>query len=890
MHLKALLRSLIVIFWGLSFSLNAQNDAQTDSSKTANPYGRKYPPRIYDTRMLKGKPPVIDGRLNDACWADGGWHGQFRQQIPTEGAGPSAETEFKILYDEKNIYFAFRAYDDPGKMHRYFGRRDDMIGDVVGVCFDSYADKRTGFEFDLTAGGGKTDLILMNGGNDCTFDSNWDAVWYGKTGLEDSAWTAEFQIPLSQLRYGPQDEQVWGMHAWRWIDRLQEEDQWNLVPRINTGRMYNIGELHGIRGLKRFRHIELLPHALGRVTADPRETGNPYATGSASLASAGLDAKIGLTSDFTLDATINPDFGQVEADPSVMNLTAFETFYEEKRPFFLEGKNILEFNLGGDMLFYSRRIGHAPTFSPGLREGEYIRSPENTGILSALKVTGKSRSGLSLGVVQSVTAREEARISFQGMERNQAVEPLSNYFVGRVQKDWDKGNTSLGGAVTSTRRRIADPVLDFMARDAVTGGFDFVHYFNNRSYALDARAQFSRVSGKPEAMLALQRNPVHNYQRPGADHLGVDSSASSLSGHGGKLSFGRVGHSRWRYSDVVTWFSPGLDLNDIGYLQQADQVQNVVSVGYTETEPAGAFREYGVNFNQYLYWDFGGLRTYATTHTDLFGQFTNRWGFSAAANVVHESVETRLLRGGPAVKTSPLLCASVYAHTDQSRKVAFETTVHRHWFADGGSDLLEWYPEIDFRISNAVSLSGEFQWTRNVNDLQYVSTKETAGGPRYLLARIRQKTIGATFRLNVHLTPDLSIQYYGSPFISTGKYSDFRKVTDPRAGAYENRFHRFEPEEIAFRTETNDFEVREPDARVQAYSFGNPDFSFRQFRSNLVVRWEYKPGSALYVVWAQQRTGFENAWENSVRSNADALWNAPAHNVFLAKMSYWFSI
>jgi hypothetical protein len=880
----------MMIILGMVSILNAGDNIRSDSSKTANPYGRKYPPRIYNTQMLKGKPPVIDGRLNDACWTEGEWHGGFTQQIPTEGAKSSAETELKILYDDKNVYFAFRAYDDPQKIHRYFGRRDDMTGDVVGVCFDSYADKRTGFEFDLTAGGAKIDLVLMNGENDCTSDMNWNAVWYGETGLEDSAWTAEFQIPLSQLRYGPQDEQIWGLHAWRWIDRFQEEDQWNLVPRINTGRMYNIGELRGIRGLKRFRHIELLPHALGRVTTDPKQVGNPYATGSASLASAGLDAKIGLTSDFTLDATVNPDFGQVEADPSVMNLSAFETFYEEKRPFFLEGKNILEFNLGGDMLFYSRRIGHAPTFSPGLREGEYIRSPENTGILSALKVTGKSRDGLSLGVVQSVTAREEARISYQEKERNQTVEPLSNYFVGRVQKDWNKGNTSLGGAFTSARRSIKDPALDFMARDAVTGGIDFIHYFRNRSYVLDAKAQFSRVSGKPEAMLALQRNSVHGYQRPGADHLGVDSSAASLAGHGGKVSFGRVGNSKWRYSEAVTWFSPGLDLNDVGYLQCADLVQSVSSVGYEETVPTRTFRGYGVNFNQYNSWDFGGLRTDATAHIDLFGYFINRWGVSAAANNVPEPVDIRLLRGGPALKTSRFLCASIYAHTDQSEKFTFETNVHKHWFADGGSNLLEWYPEINFRISNALSLSGEFQWTRNVNDIQYVATRGTANGSRYLLASIRQKTIGATFRLNVHLSPDLSIQYYGSPFVSTGKYSDFKKVTAPLAKQYGDRFHRFGQEEIVYRPETNAYDVREADGSGAAYSFGNPDFSFRQFRSNLVVRWEYRPGSALYAVWAQQRTGYESAWENSIESNVDALWSASAHNVFLAKVSYWFSI
>jgi hypothetical protein len=890
MRFKTAFPSLIMASIGFAGIAAAQNKAPDDSAKTANPYGRKYPPRIYDTVRLKGRPPVIDGRLDDACWSEGEWHGGFRQQIPTEGAEPSAKTELKILYDEKNIYMAMRAHDDPKLIHKYSGRRDELMGDVLGVCLDSYADKRTGFEFDLTAAGSKIDLVLMNGANDCVWDMNWDAVWDGKTAMEDSGWTAEFRVPLSQLRYGSQDEQVWGLHAWRWIDRFQEEDQWSLVPRINTGRMYNIGELHGIRGLKKFRHIEILPHVLGRVTTDPRQPGNPYATGSATMASAGLDAKIGLTSDFTLDATVNPDFGQVEADPSVMNLTAYETFYEEKRPFFLEGKNILEFSPsgGGDMLFYTRRIGHAPGFAPGLRDGEFIKTPENTSILSAVKVTGKSRDGLSLGVVQSITARETARISYQGVERDQTVEPLSNYFVGRMQKDWNKGNTSLGGIVTSAHRWIGDKALDFMPGDAVTGGLDFVRYIGNRSYRFDARAVFSRISGKPQAILALQTDPVHYFQRPGADHLGVDSSAAMLSGHGGMVSIGRIGNSKWRFSEGVRWTSPGLELNDLGFLQQADVIANDASVGYSETETGRIFREYNIGLNQSTAWDFGGLRTDATTSIDLNGNFLNRWGLSGMVLLRGDAVDTRLLRGGPAVKLSRFLHTSINGHTDFSRKIVLEAGVHKHFYADGGSDLTEFTPGLNLRFSNAFFISGNLYYSLNTNDLQYVAAPETGSGPKYLVGRIEQKTAGVTFRLSYHLTPDFSIQFYGSPFVSVGKYSHFKRVTSGLAKKYEDRFHRLGDGEIAFRSADNAYDVSEADGG--AYSFGNPDFSFRQLRTNLVLRWEYRPGSVLYIVWAQQKTSDEAAWVESMRSNYSSLWSAEQHNVFLAKLSYWFSL
>ncbi len=887
MRLKSVSKLALIPFLSVISFITAQDKAREDS---ADPFGRKYPPRIYTTQMLKGEAPVIDGRLDDPCWREGEWQEDFLQQIPNEGAKASVKTGLNVLYDGKNIYFAFRSYDNPKNIHRYSGRRDHFVGDVVGVCIDSYADKRTGFEFDLTAGGCKIDLVLMNAERDATWDTNWDAVWYGKTALEDSAWTAEFQIPLSQLRYGPQDDQVWGMHAWRWIDRLQEEDQWSLIPRNNTGRMYNIGELRGIRGLKRFRHIELLPYVLGRVTADPKETGNPYGKGTASMASAGLDAKIGVTSDFTLDATVNPDFGQVEADPSVMNLTAYETFYEEKRPFFLEGKTILDFNLSGDgMLFYSRRIGHAPTYWEDLRDGEYMKIPENTGILSALKVTGKSRDGLSLGVVQSVTSKETARISYKGMERKQTVEPFSNYLVGRIQKDWGKGNTSLGGIVTSVHRWIGDRSLDFMTRDAVTGGIDFVRYFKNRSYVLNAKAVFSRASGDPQSVLNLQTDAVHYYQRVGAGNLGVDSSAASLSGYGGSLSFGRIGNSKWRYSEAVRWISPGLELNDLGFLKQADIILNNAGIGYQETEPAGLFRGYGVQFNQSTAWDFGGLCTDVTTSLNLNAKFVNRWDVSGMVLYRGESRDTRLLRGGSAVSLSRFLHMSLNGQTDVSRKVALSAGVHKHFYSDGGSDLAEFTPRLDLRLTNALSVSGDLAFSRNTDDLQYVTTVETDAGPWYILGKIRQKTVESTFHVNFHLTSDFSVQYYGSPFVSVGKYTDFKKVTSPLAEKYGDRFHPFGVDEIGYRPDGNTYEVREGGVSAP-YSFDNPDFSFRQFRSNLVVRWEYRPGSVLYIVWAQQRTSHEAVWEESIGHNYSTLWKARLHNVFLAKASYWFSM
>ncbi len=824
---------------------------------------------------------MIDGRIDDPSWKEGEWAGDYTQQMPNEGAKPSQPTELKILYDDRHIYIAIRAYDDPALVHRYPGRRDDITGDIVGVCFDSYNSKQTGFEFDLTAGGSKVDLILGNG--ELEWDTTWDAVWDGEVAHDAQGWTAEFRIPLSQLRYSRQEEQVWGMHSWRWIDRNQEESQWQLIPRQNTGRMHQLGELKGIRGLPQRRHVELLPHVLARAAPD-RAAGK----GMEGSGSAGLDVKIGLTSNFTLDATFNPDFGQVEADPSVINLTAYETFYQEKRPFFLEGRKILSFELEeSDQLFYSRRIGQAPSYAPALEPGETIRSPESTTILGAAKITGRTEGGLSLAVLQSFTARETAQISSSLGTRDQAVEPFGSYTVGRIHKDWDKGNTSLGVMVTETHRTVSDPELAFLPTNALAGGVDFTRYFANRSWVLESSALFSEVSGRPEAIRALQTNAVHYYQRVGANHLGVDEGATSLSGHGGSVLFGRSEKSRLRLTDHFLWYSPGLDLNDLGYLRQADIISNQVFLGWSVKEPTGIFREYSAQVSREDQWDFGGLKTKSAESLEATATFKNKW--STAANFeFQQSVDTRALRGGPALRLHDSWSALLDVGTDASRKAAFSVDVARTNAIDDSSRLSRILGVARFRLSNRVSLLGQTSYEKLANNLQYVASAATSAGPRWLLGRIDQDTWSFTLRANFTLTPDLTIQYYGSPFISTGRYTEFKRATDTLAERYMDRFHMFSPDEIAFQPDSNQYVVTDGTGAAP-YAFANPDFSFGQFRSNLVVRWEYRPGSTLYAVWSQGRTSLQPSWNSGFSTSWSALWHERPDNVFLVKLSYWFS-
>ncbi len=874
---------LVPVWLTLALSASAQEPAPPGEGRTRSTAadGRKYKPRLYLTQRLAGEPPTIDGRLDDAAWQQGEWAGDYTQQLPTEGARPSARTELKILYGEKHVYFAIRAFDDPALVHRYPGRRDAFVGDIVGVCFDSYNDRRTGFEFDLTAGGSKIDLILGNG--ETEWDTSWDAVWDGKVAHDANGWTAEFRVPLNQLRFGPQDEQVWGLHSWRWIERNQEEDQWQLIPRQNSGRMHQLGELRGIHGLERPRHLELLPHVVGQTSSGPSTPDSPDRTGSL-----GLDAKLGLTSNFTLDATFNPDFGQVEADPSVVNLSAYETFYEEKRPFFLEGRKILSFGLEDqDQLFYSRRIGQPPTLEPRLADGETAEVPSSTTILGALKVTGKTAGGLSLGVLQSFTQRETALVSSPLGSREPLVEPAASYSVARLHKDWGKGNSSLGGMLTWTARLTDDPGLAALPTRALTGGFDFTRYFADRSLALEASAVASRVSGPREAILALQTGAVHYYQRPDADHLGLDAQATALSGTGGSLRFGTSGKGRLKLVDHFHWYSPGLELNDVGYLRQADVLANQAIVGWTEPAPRGVFRAYSLQLMREDQWDFGGLAVQASTQANASATFRNKWGADLGV-LYRDVVDTRMLRGGPALRWHDYWEASLGGHSDPSRRLTATLAGQAARTVDDDSRSGKAEATLGLRLSNRLGLGGGARYERLLDNLQYAATAEAGGEPRYVLGRIDQDTWSFTFRVNLTLTPELTIQYYGSPFIGTGRYTAFKQATDTLAHAYADRFHLYAPGEITYREDQNRYLVTEAGG-APAYSFGNPDFSFRQFRSNLVARWEWKPGSSLYVVWSQGRTATLPSYQPSFGTNWNELWGTQPDNVFLVKLSYWFS-
>jgi len=841
--------------------------------------------RNYTTQRLTTPKPVIDGKLDDECWRTGTWASDFTQWIPVEGGKPTYPTEVNILYDDKNMYVAMRAYDkEPDKIQRFAGVRDEFVGDIMGVNFDSYHDHRTGFEFDLTSYGQQIDLVLFNPNN---WDLSWNPVWKGKVGMEDSAWVAEMEIPLSQLRYSNEDEQVWGMHMWRWIGRLQEESDWERQTLSNAGVLYNFGELYGIKGLKKSSRLEIMPYALGQLDTYKKDANNPFTQdGKTWGGKIGLDAKIGLSSNFTLDLTVNPDFGQVESDPSVMNLSAFETFYEEKRPFFLEGKTIFNYDFDDLSLFYSRRIGHTPFYTVSPEESPYSEAPENTTILDAVKLSGKTADGLSVGLIQSLTANEYAKIDDgEGNRDKITVEPMTNYTVARIQKDYNQGATTFGGMVTSANRFIQDANLDFLSRNAYTGGLDLLHQWKDKKYFIDARLVGSYIKGSTESMKVLQESSARYYQRPGADYLNHDTTRTQLGGYGGRFKIGK-GSGLWKYNTGVRWLSPGLELNDLGYMQISDEINQESNISYFVIQPVSIFRTYTVNLEQFNSWNYNGSYLGSGAHLSFNADFMNKWGIQA--NIIGHSrqLDTRILRGGPDMLTPPVLLIFGGINSDRSKRISMTLSGEYQATGDQSAKYFTLAPEISVRPLNTLKIGLTASYTDNYDQLQYVETKSLTDGNRYILGIIDQTTLALTFRIDYSITPELSIQYYGSPFISKGKYKEFKKVTDPMNTQYENRYTLYpEPELI-----DGVYQLDENRDLVTDYTLDNPDFNFHQFRSNLVAKWQIRPGSFLYFVWSSERTGFEQNADATMGESFKQLWGVFPGNIFLVKFNYWFSL
>lgn len=877
----------LLVFLSVSLLGNAQQDSIV-------PFEKAYK-RVYDIQKVTGQKPLIDGRLDEDFWTkQGEWSDRFVQIIPYERAISPSPTRVKLFYDDKNIYVGVYCKDAvPEKMNRFIGNRDDnSLGDLISVAFDTYHDYRAAPEFNINLGGNKTDLVVTD---KLSVNLSWNAVWEGRTHIDkaDSSWTAELRIPFSQLRYNQKSEDgVWGLHVRRIIRRNNEVQNWSMIPLKNNGHVFSFGEGHGMDSVPKPRGIEFLPYVMGKYRNEPKINGSPYQKGHRWQGNVGLDAKFAL-SDFTLDMTINPDYGQVELDPSVMNLTAYETFYDEKRPFFLEGKHILDFANGNDMMFYTRRIGASPSYTPeGIDNiNNFASNKDNVPIIGALKLTGTNRRGVTIGVIQSVTARSSAKVTRDGVEDLEVVEPLTNYTVGRVQKNW-KGNTLLGGMVTSVNRALDQPYLErFMVRNAFTAGVDFTQYFKNRLYYVDMKGMLSSLHGSEMAIAALQSNPVHYYQRKSsADYLGVDPSRRSLTGTGGYVKVGRKGNAKWNFSETFSWSSPGFELNDIGYMKETDYLSNETEIMYRQTDIWKMFRYNALTLTQRNMWNYGGTAYNNNVALRWQSMTMSRYEWDVKETFGWNKLDSRLLRGGPDVRFGPYFQTSVKVNTDKAKRVMFILKYEGDHNFDGNR-FNTIMPNLTLRLGNHVYFSGQLNYAWNTDHLQYVATATSATAlslvspAYYVMGHMNQKTYGLTLNLQVNVTPDISIQFYGSPFTSIGKYDSFKLAADTKSHAFEERFQLISPDNLQL---TNG--VYTAQAGGDKLSFRNPDFSFNEFRSNLVARWEYLPGSTLYFVWEHRMSNRDSWYGSGWGNNLSRMWGLPATNTFMVKMNYWFNL
>lgn len=856
-------------------------------ASTADPAAR----RIYTTQRIVGSPPVVDGRIDDPAWDAVDWDGDFIQREPYDGHPPSHPTEIKILYDARALYIAYRAFDrEPDRIEARLARRDHFPGDWVEVNIDSYCDRRTAFSFTLSASGVRGDEFISEDGNN--WDTNWDPIWYGAAVRGPEGWTAEMKIPFSQLRYADEPEQVWGIQFTRRIFRKEERSNWQPMPREGAGWVSRFGELHGLRGIRSQRQVELAPYGVAQTEHYKREMSNPFATGCDNSAGGGLDGKIGLTGNLMLDFTINPDFGQVEADPSIVNLTAFETYFQEKRPFFIEGNNIVDFRVanaitGGsftsDNLFYSRRIGRAPTGTAPLQSGEYADIPANTTILGACKLTGKTSGGLSIGILESVTAEEAAAVEGPMGAREMVVEPLTNYLLARLRKDYRQGRTLIGGMLTATHRRLSDEDSLALHRAAYTGGLDLLHYMHGRTYYFAATAVFSQVAGEEEVIALTQTSSARYYQRPDADYVEYNPLRTSLSGHGGSVRFGKDSGNTL-FQSGAAWRSPGLELNDVGYLRSADGINQFTWVGYRIRNPIAIFRDVGINGNEWLDWDWGGrhLRTAANLNANM--TFKNNWTMNGGITREGDRISNTELRGGPACRWPGGLDYNLELNADERRTLAGGIGFSGYRGDEDGSDCHEYWTYLSYRASSRLSLTLNPSYGTDDIELSYIDSPLAVDGTHYVFGTLAQKTAALTFRWDLCLTPNLTVQYYGQPFISSGHYADLKEIVAPMAQRYADRFRTYLPHEV-LEGESIGFDT---DGNGQAeYAVGNPDFDVKEFNSNLVVRWEFKPGATLYLVWSQGRQSHGSSGEFSWRDDTRELFELWPHNVFLIKVNWW---
>lgn len=812
------------------FALSARLWAQEEKSQK-----RIHPEKTITAIRVNPNPPKIDGVLDDEVWQIAPLASGFRQRDPDEGKPASEETSFQIAYDDEALYIGIMCYDSqPDKIVRRIYRRDQIQygeTDWIGLRLDPHHDHQTGFGFAITPSGSFADNIIINDGG---FDGTWDSVWEVRTAINDKGWSVELKIPYHALRFSPKEEYTWGINLDRRIIRKQEYDMWVFVPKNESGISSRNGHLQGIKGIQPPTHLEFLPFTVGRTTFEPKSSTNPK--GRDLFSSAGLDLRYGLSSNFSLNATINPDFGQVEADPAVLNLSVFETFFQERRPFFIEGSNIFRTYIP---LFHSRRIGKRPGYFSIPTNSRMLERPDTTTILGAAKLTGKTASKTTIGILNALTSAEYATIEdrVRAERREHRIEPLANYFVGRVQQDILDGNSTVGLLTTAINRDSGAPTY--------TGGLDWNLKWKNNGYAYTGQIAGSRAGAFNDRQ----------------------------NGYGGNFQIAKTSGRIWG-SSRFELYSPDFNPNDLGFIWRVNLIDHFSRIRFRKTRPWGPFREmyletsYGALWNYRHTWDGKTQRWVNLSKwlelVDFEATLKNYWWFRIDVEHAFKAMDDLDTRGGPIIVIPARTYYSIEVAGDN--RMSIRPNAEFEW--DSGEDgsvrrSLGLFVQIKPASNVEISAGPDYGW--ELNKAQWVTNVDDDGDripDHFVYGELKSRVLDITTRLNVTFSPTLSLQFYLQPFVAVGDYKNFRELARPSS-------YDFIP--------------------YSKLSF-NPDFHQRSLRSNLVLRWEYSPGSALFVVWSQNRSASFDAPSFRPFDSVRHSFTDEGQNIFLVKLNYWLGI
>ncbi|UCC26676.1 MAG: carbohydrate binding family 9 domain-containing protein [Gemmatimonadales bacterium] len=903
----------------LSAPLGAQ-ESLSDLEVSRTPSKSPIPWTFPVDRIPQGTVDV-DGRLEEEVWSQIQPLSGFVQGDPVEGIPAEYDTEVRVAFAEDAIYVAARMWDtEPGSIGTQLVRRDgEGAFDWFSFAIDTNLDQRTGYHFRVSAAGVQKDEYLFD---DNRTDVAWDAIWESAVQIDDRGWTVEFRVPLSQIRYqASPDPQAWGINFARRRLANSETSFYALISRTQQGKVSQFARMEDVRVTKAVRRIEARPYVLSSLHDGPSSAEDPFFDGREMSSRFGTDLRFGLGSAFSLDATLNPDFGQVEADPAVINLSAFETFFEERRPFFVEDANLLNFGLSGHRngLFYSRRIGRSPQGSAP-SGAAFTDVPDAATILGAAKITGRTAGGLSVGGLAAVTQREMGRafLPEDGTLTDYVAEPRTRYGVLRLQQDFNGGASQFGGILTTATRSLPnDGSFDFLPSSSFSAGLNFEHQWDDRTWALTGFLAASHVRGDSTALIRIQRSSNHYFQRPDALYESVDSSATSISGIDWRLQLDKRRGEHWTWGIWAAQVTGGFEINDLGFSQRREVLDGGLRVTYQEIQPGTLFRNYNISFFTYHNWSHEALNdawsweAWKTAHTgggfnlNTRVGFLNYWGANLDLNYGPNNYSRTATRGGPVMIDPGSWRANLRMNSDRRKAVSFSTNLSYRENHGGSGHDLSLGAGVELRPSPRLEISVSPSWQVQRDAAQYVTSTsvvpyEPTYGRRYLFAELERTSLSMVTRLDFTVSPALSLQLYAQPLLSSGDYVRYRQL----AAASSYAFREFEVGMVGAdgsggvlcrsgdicRTPDDKWHVDFDGDQSADFTFRDRDFNFRSLIGNAVLRWEYRPGSTLFLVWQRRQSAYASVGDFDFNRDLDALWQIPSDNVFIVKVNYWLGL